>query len=282
VSDPAARPIGVFDSGVGGLSVLRAIRTRLPGEHLIYVADSAHVPYGEKPAACVEARAHAIAEFLLACGAKALVVACNTATGAAIASLRARFSVPIVGTEPAVKPAAARTRSGVVGVLATSGTLASGKFAALLERFGCDVAVHVQPCPGWVERVEAGDLASAATRALIARDIAPLLAQGADTLVLGCTHFPFLAPLIAEIAGPDVAILDPSDAIALEVERRLAAARLRAPGGRAAESFWTSGEPTHVGAVAGRLLGRAVTFARLPETPERSDASARPDERSPR
>lgn len=276
MSDTAARPIGVFDSGVGGLSVLRAIRAQLPAEHVIYVADSAHIPYGEKPAAYVEARAHAIAGFLLARGAKALVVACNTATGAAVASLRARFPVPIVGTEPALKPAAARTRSGVVGVLATSGTLASGKFAALLERFGRTVAVHVQPCPGWVERVEAGDLASADTRALIARDIAPLLARGADALVLGCTHFPFLAPLIAEIAGPDVAILDPSAAIALELERRLAAAGLRASGGLGEEAFWTSGEPARVGAVAARLLGRAVTFARLPDAPECLDASALP------
>src|SRR5581483_2637321 len=162
----STRPIGVFDSGVGGLSVLREIRRLLPGEDLLYVADTAYLPYGEKPPELLRRRATAIAEFLLAQDAKAVVVACNTASSAALASLRGQFALPIVGMEPALKPAAARTRSGAVGVLATAGTLAGEKFARLLDRFGRGARVHVQPCPGWVERVEAGELQATSTRAL--------------------------------------------------------------------------------------------------------------------
>src|SRR5688572_1067532 len=153
----ATFPIGVFDSGVGGLSVLRAIRRELPGEDLLYVADSAHVPYGDKPVAFIQQRSLAVAEFLLRLEAKAIVVACNTATSAAVAMLRERFQVPIVGMEPAVKPALTHTRSGVVGVLATAGTVNSDKFANLLARVGNGAEVVVQPCPGFVEAVERGE-----------------------------------------------------------------------------------------------------------------------------
>src|SRR5690606_6391302 len=155
-------PIGVFDSGVGGLSVLREIRLRLPRESLLYLADSGHVPYGEKSPEFIRERCRSIAAFLLGQGAKALVLACNTATAAGIAELRERYpQIPLVGMEPAVKPAARATRSGVVGVLATTGTLKSARFAALLDRFASDVRVVTQPCPGLVECVEAGELASA-------------------------------------------------------------------------------------------------------------------------
>src|SRR5574340_1031098 len=190
------KPIGVFDSGVGGLSVLREIRRELPGEHLLYVADSGHAPYGDKPRQMIEARSVAIVEFLLNRGAKAVVVACNTATGASVETLRARFAVPIVAMEPAVKPAAESTKSGVIGVLATSGTLGSGNFARLHQRFGAKVEILVQACPGLVELVEAGDLSGDRTRALIEKYLVPLLAQQADNIVLGCTHYPFLAPLM--------------------------------------------------------------------------------------
>src|SRR5450759_3216151 len=219
-------PIGVFDSGVGGLSVLREIRRELPGEDLLYVADSGHAPYGDKSTQMIEIRAIAIVEFLVSQHAKAIVVACNTATGAAVKTLRARFSIPIVAMEPAVKPAAAHTKSGVIGVLATSRTIASDNFAKLHDRFGGDVKILMQACPGLVERVEAGDLSGDKTRALIAQYVLPLLAQQADTIVLGCTHYPFLASLISEIAGPTVAIIDPSPAIARELRRRLATANL--------------------------------------------------------
>ncbi len=240
----AENPIGVFDSGVGGLSVLREIRRELPGEDLLYVADSGHAPYGDKPPQLIEARSIEIIEFLLSRHAKAIVVACNTATGAAISTLRARFPVPIVAMEPAVKPAAAHTKSGVVGVLATSRTLSSDNFAKLSARFGTDIDLLVQACPGLVEQVESGDLSGDQTRALLERYLLPLLERKADTIVLGCTHYPFLAPLIQEIAGPGVAIIDPAAAIARELRRRLADLGLLSDESRAGtERFWTSGAP---------------------------------------
>jgi glutamate racemase len=237
----AAYPIGVFDSGVGGLSVLREIRRELPGEGLLYVADSGYAPYGDKSTELIEARSIAIVEFLLSQNAKAIVVACNTATGVAIGTLRAKFSLPIIAMEPAVKPAVTHTKSGVIGVLATSRTIASDNFARLHERFGADVKILMQACPGLVEQVETGDLQGGRSRALIERYVAPLLAQGADTIVLGCTHYPFLAALIREITGPTVAIIDPSAAIARELRRRLAGADLLSIENRAGtEQFWTS------------------------------------------
>ena len=198
----AGAPIGVFDSGVGGLSVLREIRRELPFEDLLYVADSGHAPYGDKSPEAIEARATAIAEFLIGEGAKAVVVACNTATGAAARLLRARYPVPIVAMEPAVKPAVELTRTGVVGVLATRRTLASNSFTVLLGRIGGAAEILLQPCPGLVERVEAGDLDGDATRALLRDYLGPLIERGADTIVLGCTHYPHLRPLIGELAGP--------------------------------------------------------------------------------
>ena len=252
-------PVGVFDSGVGGLSVLREIRRLLPGEDLLYVADSEHAPYGDKPKETIEARSLAITEFLLERHAKAIVVACNTATAAAVETLRARFTVPVIAMEPAVKPAASHTKTGVIGVLATNGTLGSGNFARLHERFGAEVNILVQPCPGLVERVEAGNLSSAETRALAERFIFPLLEQRADTLVLGCTHYPFLVPLIQEIAGPTVTIIDPSAAIARELRRRLADAGLLSGESRdGTVRFWTSTIPGRIQPVVAQLWEGAV------------------------
>lgn len=277
----AERPIGVFDSGVGGLSVLRHVRAMLPGEDLLYVADSAHAPYGDKSVQFIEARAVAIAEFLVARDAKALVVACNTATAAAIAALRQRFDLPIVGMEPAVKPAAEATRSGVIGVLATSGTLDSGKFAELVRRFGSQARVIVQPCPGLVEQVELGDLAGPLTRRLLEGFVAPLLDAGADTLVLGCTHFPFLEPLLRELVGGEVAIIESGAAVARQLVRRLAEADFSpgiAPASghesslkqlflsarpQATERFFSSGEPVQLQALLPRLWGSAAAVASL-------------------
>src|SRR5690606_37063230 len=182
-------PVGVFDSGVGGLSVLGEIRSLLPNESLLYVADCGHIPYGEKTPEFIRQRCLIIADFFHQQRAKALVLACNTATAAAAAQLRERYpDWPIVGMEPAVKPAAAATRSGVVGVLATTGTLQSAKFAALLDRFAGDVRVVTQPCPGLVELIESGDLFSPTIRALLQSYVDPLLAEGCDTIILGCTH----------------------------------------------------------------------------------------------
>jgi glutamate racemase len=239
---PMTHPIGVFDSGVGGLSVLQEIRRALPGEDLLYVADSGHAPYGDKSRQFIEDRSLAISEFLVSKNAKAIVVACNTATGAAITTLRAKFSVPIIAMEPAVKPAVANTRSGIIAVLATSRTLASDNFVQLFARYGAEVEIVGQACPGLVEQVEAGDLSGYKTKSLLEHYVQPLLERNADIIVLGCTHYPFLAPLIQEIAGPTVAVIDSALAVARELRRRLEEECLLADEHSAgAECFWTSG-----------------------------------------
>ncbi|NIC43079.1 glutamate racemase [Aquabacterium sp. A08] len=266
---PAGAPIGVFDSGVGGLSVLREIRALLPGETLHYLADSGHAPYGDKTPAYVQARAEALVQALLAQGCKAVVVACNTVTGLSIRHLRERFpNVPIVAIEPAVKPAAAQTRSGVVGVLATRNTVHSPGLARLVAEHAHGVRVLAQACPGWVERVERGELDGPDTEAAVAEHLAPLLAQHADTLVLGCTHYPFLRPVIERVAGPGVAVLDPSAAVARELARRLEALRLRNPAGSGSERFWSSGDLARAAQVMGVLWPQPVAVERLAEPTE--------------
>lgn len=217
------RPVGVFDSGVGGLSIVREMRRLLPRLDIVYVSDARYLPYGDKPDAFIEARAFAIGEFLVGEGAQALVVACNTATAAAVHALRARFALPIVGIEPAVKPASQATRSGIVGILATAGTLQSRKYAELLERFGHFTRVLSQPASGLVERVEAGDLDGPRTMALLRSYLQPLLDAGADTIVLGCTHYPFLSGAIRAIAGEGVHIIDPGAARRPQAGARCAA-----------------------------------------------------------
>lgn len=238
------RPIGVFDSGIGGLSILRHIRRLLPAESLLYVADTGYLPYGSKSPALVLQRSLAISRFLVAQGAKAIVVACNTATAAAVAELRQQFALPVIGVEPGVKPAIGLSRSGVVGVLATEGTLGSEKFRHLVSRYGRQHQVIVQPCPGWVEQVESGALTSARTRELVDASVSRLRSAGADTLVLGCTHYPYLRPLIEERAGPGVQVVDTGPAIARELQRRLAAQGLLRDGQVAgSERLWVSGDP---------------------------------------
>lgn len=261
----AGDPIGVFDSGVGGLSVLREIRRELPAEDVLYVADSAFAPYGDQPDDAIAQRVLTVASFLIDRSAKAIVVACNTATGAAVEALRARVSVPVVGMEPAVKPAAQTTKTAVVGVLATTQTLASAKFSRLLAAYGADVRVLLQPCPGLAEQVEQGDLSGPATRALVEQYVAPLVAQGADTLVLGCTHYPFLSGLIRDVAGPAVVVIDPSAAVARELRRRLQAGGLLSPDTRpGTERFWTSGSPALVQPVIAELWAPDVDVQQMP------------------
>jgi glutamate racemase len=257
-------PVGVFDSGVGGLSVLGEIRTRLPRESLLYVADSGHVPYGEKSPEYIRERCRRIADFLLGEGAKALVVACNTATVAAVGELRERHpGLPIVGMEPAVKPAAAATRSGVVGVLATTGTLRSARFAALLDRFAHDVSVVTQPCPGLVECVEQGALDAPETRALLQSYVQPLLEAGCDTLILGCTHYPFLRPLLRELVPADVELIDTGAAVARQLERLLVERGLLASGPAQQARFWSSGDPLALQRVLPVLWGAQTVVSRL-------------------
>lgn len=263
--DSNRAPIGVFDSGVGGLSTLKDIRRTLPAEDLIYVADSQHAPYGDKPIAFVEQRVETIARFLETQGVKAIVVACNTATGIAVDRLRSTFTLPIVAMEPAVKPAARTTRSRKVAVLATTLTLSTRRFIELVALHGDGVQVLSQPCPGLVEQVECGDLDGPATRRLVERYVLPLLAQGVDTLVLGCTHYSFLSPVIQEIAGTDVTLIDPSPAIARELHRRLEALGQLAPAGHLGhEQFFTTGSAEQMRAVMSLLWpGHAPTVGRV-------------------
>lgn len=254
------RLVGVFDSGVGGLSVVRAMRQRMPALDIIYVSDAAHVPYGEKSEAFIRERAFAIAGFLQDEGSRALVIACNTATAAAARELRERIALPIVGIEPAVKPAAQATRSGIVGILATASTLQSRRYAALLARFGQFTHVLSQSMQGLVEQVEAGDFDGPRTRALIEQYLRPLLDAGADTVVLGCTHYPFLLPLIRDVAGPEVCIIDPSDAVARRVEEVLGPL----VGSAGTLSCYTSGDPVSQQVFMSRLLGENAKVLPLP------------------
>lgn len=247
-------PVGVFDSGVGGLSVLRELRRALPAEDFLYYADSGHCPYGGKPPGAIQARAVAITEELLAAGAKLIVVACNTATIAAVEHLRASYPVPFVGMEPAVKPACARTRSGVVGVLATGAALAGEKFHRLVAAHADGVRVITQPCPGLVECVEAGDVDGPRVRALVEQYLAPLRAAGADVLVLGCTHYPFLRGVVEALAGPHVCVLDTGEAVARQTRRVLEREGLLTRDGGGGGFEWrTSGDREAVGAVIDTL-----------------------------
>lgn len=221
-------PIGIFDSGVGGLSVLRHIQAQLPQENLLYFADSGFAPYGGKAEQFIANRALAITDFLLQQGAKAIVVACNTATAAAIKALRARYpQLPLVGVEPGLKPAAALTKSNTIGVLATECTLASSKFKHLSEHISSSTGVRIltQACTGLADQIEKGELQAVATALLVQRYVAPLIAQGADTLVLGCTHYPFVLPLFQDATrhatSHPVGIIDTGQPIVLQLARLL-------------------------------------------------------------
>jgi len=257
-SDPNA-PVGIFDSGVGGISVLRALRELLPEEDAIFVADQAHVPYGPRPLEEVRAFAHAITRFLLAHRAKLVVVACNAASAAALQELRSSFPVTLfVGMEPAVKPAAGHTRSGVVGVLATPATFQGALYASVIERFTQGVMVLQDTCPGLVGQIEAGALEAGETRAILENALRPMLAQGIDTVVLGCTHYPFVIPLIQQIVGPQVRVIDPAPAVARQVARLLEAHGLRRPaqsGQRVPVRIFTSASPERLNRLLPRLLG---------------------------
>lgn len=225
------QPIGIFDSGVGGLSVLRAIRDTLPSLPVIYVADQAHVPYGPRPMQEVLDFSRAITRFLLSQGAGLIVVACNTASAAALHTLRTEFlDTRFVGMEPAVKPAAEQTHTGVVGVLATPATFQGELYASVVERFAAGATILQDTCPGLVEQIEAGNLNGGQTQKILERALMPMLACGIDTVVMGCTHYPFVIPLIEQIvsrasmankSGSTVRIIDPAPAVARQVARLL-------------------------------------------------------------
>lgn len=243
--------------------MLREIERLLPNESLLYVADSGHVPYGDKSADYIRRRSRRITGFLLEHNAKAVVVACNTATAAAVADLRTQYSIPIIGMEPAVKPAAAATRTGAVGVLATTGTLQSARFAALLDRFAGSVKVYTQPCPGLVELIEAGELSGPRVSAMLQDFAAPLIEAGCDTIILGCTHYPFVRPLLEEIVPPDTSIIDTGAAVARQLAARLAEHDLLAQEATAPTRFWSSGEPQTLAKALPALWGGNAAVMQL-------------------
>jgi len=258
--------VGIYDSGVGGLSVLDAVRRLAPAETLVYVADTGHAPYGERTAAEVTARALAVAAYFESRGAKAMVVACNTATTAAIAEVRARHpGLVVVGTEPAVKPAARLTRSGVIGVFATTGTLASPRFAELAQREAPGARILLAPCPQWVRMVERGCTQGEPARAGVAGPVRELREQGADVLVLGCTHFPFLMDAIRGCAGEGVPVLETGEAVARQLQRQLQARGRAAPAGApGACELVSSGDPAALAALARSLAGVEAPAGPLP------------------
>jgi glutamate racemase len=250
-------PIAVFDSGVGGLSVLRAMREALPRESFLYLADQVHVPYGPRPLEQVQTFAEGITRFMLEQGAKLVVVACNAASAAALHHLRKVFpDIPFVGMEPAVKPAAEHTRTGQVGVLATPATFQGALYASVVERFANGVTVLQNTCPGLVMEIENGHLDTSTVRAILEDALRPMLAEGIDTVVLGCTHYPFVIPLIEEIAGEGVRVIDPAPAIARQAGRILEARNLSRPEGKhGSVRFLTTGDPERLKALLPDLLG---------------------------
>jgi glutamate racemase len=251
------QPIGMFDSGVGGLSVLKAVRQTLPHENILYFGDQAHIPYGPREKGEIQGFSKAITRFLLAQGAKLIIVACNTASAAALHKLRETFTeVAFVGMEPAVKPAAEGTHTGKVGVLATPTTFAGALYASVVERFAREVEIYTSTCPGLVEQIEAGKLDGPRTRAILVEALGPMLDAGIDTVVMGCTHYPFVIPLIEAITGPGVRVIDPAPAIARQARRLLDQRALLNPSEDDGQmTFYTSGDSDRLAQLLPMLLG---------------------------
>lgn len=257
--------IGVFDSGVGGLSILQSLYQLIPNQPILFVADQAHVPYGPRPLAEVRDFSVAITEFLLAQGADIIVVACNTASAAALTFLREKFpNTPFVGMEPAVKPAAEQTKSGVVGVLATPATFQGALYASVVERFASHVTIMQNTCVGLVEEIEAGDLNGPKIHAILKNALNPMLDAGIDTVVLGCTHYPFAIPLIQEITGPDVRVINPAEAVARQTKRILE--KLGTPAAAqtpATPTCYSSGNPKALQILSSLLLKHKVNIDKV-------------------
>lgn len=235
-------PIGLFDSGFGGLSIWTEIRKAMPGESTHYIADSGYAPYGEKPKALLIERCHKLTQFLLEKGCKLIVVACNTATTNAISELREAYEVPFIGIEPAIKPAALRTTSKHIGVLATKGTLSSQLFHRTRDLHTQGITLHERVGTGLVEAIEKGELQSAELRTLLQSHLQPLLAQNIDVLVLGCTHYPFLKPLLRELLPDKVQLIDSGEAVARQTRAVLQQSQLMAPADTEGQaSFYSNG-----------------------------------------
>jgi glutamate racemase len=215
-------PIGIFDSGVGGLSILKAIQNQLPNESILYIADQFHVPYGERSLEEIRQFTTGIVQFFLDQGVKIIVVACNTASAAALLFLRSNFpDIPFVGMEPAVKPAAENTQTQRVGVLATPATFQGALYASVVERFAQDVILYQDTCPGLVQQIEEGNFDTPETRVILEKALLPMLEEGVDSIVLGCTHYPLVIPMIKKIVGEKIRVFDPAPAVARQVERLL-------------------------------------------------------------
>jgi glutamate racemase len=250
-------PIGIFDSGVGGLSVLRTIHEQMPHENIVYFGDQGHVPYGARPMEEIQKFSEEITRFLLEQDSKIIVVACNTASAAALKYLREKFAdVSFVGMEPAVKPAAEVTQTGKVGVLATPATFQGALYASVVERFGAEVELFQHTCPGLVSQIERGELDTPRTREILQDALLPMLEENIDTVVLGCTHYPFVIPLIEQIVGENVRVIDPAPSVAKQAKRLLEA---RDYLNRSEETghveFFTSGDVKEVQSVLMKLLG---------------------------
>ena len=255
-------PVGIFDSGAGGLSVAREIRHALPAEHLLYVADTAYLPYGDRSEAEVRGRTLAIGAWMQAQGAKVLVVACNTASGAALEALRERLAIPVIGLEPALKPAVRETKVGRVGVMATRGTIGSARFQRLVDNYADGVQVVRDPCPGLADLVEDG-LAGPELERRMEAYVAPLREAGVDIVVLGCTHYVFVRDTIQRALGPDVRLLDSGEAIARRTRQILAESAALERGGAGSLRLLTTGDPAEVAPVVHRLWGELVEVERL-------------------
>ncbi|HEX9838835.1 MAG TPA: glutamate racemase [Anaerolineales bacterium] len=258
-------PIGVFDSGVGGISVLRAIREQMPEEPVIYFGDQGHVPYGSRSMEQIQTFSEAITRCLLKQGAKIIVVACNTASAAALKYLREKFpEVPFVGMEPAVKPAAEHTQTGRVGILATPATFQGALYSSVVERFANGVELLQNTCPGLVQQIEQGNLDGEETRMILEEALLPMLERNIDTVVLGCTHYPFVIPLIQRIVGDDVRVIDPAPAVAKQVRRVLEARGLRRESGSRGDiKLYTSGDPDELRTMLPILLGEGGEVERV-------------------
>lgn len=252
-------PIGIFDSGVGGLSVLRAIREEMPNESVIYFGDQGHIPYGPRPMEQIRNFSEAITNFLLQRNAKIIVVACNTASAAALKYLREKFpDVQFVGMEPAVKPAAEHTQTGKVGVLATPATFQGALYASVVERFANGVELLQDTCSGLVQQIEQGNLDGPETRRILENALLPMLEKNIDTIVLGCTHYPFVIPLIQQIVGNKVRVIDPAPSVAKQVRRLLEAREMRNGSPSKGEiRFYTSGDSQVLKSMLPALLGEA-------------------------
>lgn len=257
------RPIGFFDSGEGGLTVMREVARLLPGEDLLYACDTAHFPYGPRPMAEVRRYFLGFMDFFAANNCKLVVVACNTATAAALDLLeRGSLPVPAIGVvQPGARAAAAVSRSGRIGVAATQGTCAAGIYPRTLMQYRPDGKITQQPCPILVIRAEEGVISGPEVREEVERCLAPLMAAGMDTLVLGCTHFPHMEAVIADVVGPGVTLIDPGLATAAEVAYRLQAEGSAETRGIGKRSFFTTADPGHFVEVAGRLWPEGVTHA---------------------